>query len=85
MKSPMRVAVTGAAGQLAYGLIFRIASGQLFGEDQPLHLNLLEIPTAMSALRGVVMELDDCAFPLLASINATDRAGEAFDGINWAI
>ena len=85
MKSPMRVTITGAAGQLAYSLIFRIASGQLFGEDQPLHIHLLEIPTAMSALRGVVMELDDCAFPLLKSIKPTDRAEDAFDGANWAI
>ena len=85
MKSPMRVTITGAAGQLAYSLIFRIASGQLFGEDQPLHIHLLEIPTAMSALRGVVMELNDCAFPLLKSIKPTDRAEDAFDGANWAI
>ena len=61
MKSPMRVAVTGAAGQLAYALIFRVASGQVFGADQPVHLSLLEIPDAMNALRGVVMELDDWA------------------------
>lgn len=85
MKAPIRVAITGAAGQLAYSLIFRVASGEVFGEDQPLHLNLLEIPAAMKALGGVAMELDDCAFPLVKGIKPTDNADEAFDGVNWGL
>jgi malate dehydrogenase len=85
MKSPIRVAITGAAGQLAYSLIFRVASGEMFGADQPLHLQLLEIPPAMKALNGVAMELDDCAYPLLQSIGLTDKAEEAFDGIDWGL
>jgi malate dehydrogenase len=85
MKTPIRVAVTGAAGQLAYSLIFRVASGEVFGADQPLHLNLLEITPAMKALNGVAMELDDCAYPLLKSINPSDKAEEAFAGINWGL
>ncbi|MCH8074362.1 MAG: malate dehydrogenase [SAR324 cluster bacterium] len=85
MKSPIRVAVTGAAGQLAYSLIFRIASGGVFGMDQPLQMNLLEIPPAMKALTGVAMELDDCAFPLLKAMVLTDKAEEAFDGISWGL
>jgi malate dehydrogenase len=85
MKSPIRVAVTGAAGQLAYSLIFRVASGEVFGADQPIHLNLLEITPAMNALKGVAMELDDCAYPLLKSITLTDKADEAFNGINWGL
>ena len=85
MKAPIRVAITGAAGQLAYSLIFRVASGEMFGGDQPLHLNLLEIPPAMKALNGVAMELDDCAYPLLQSINVTDNAEAAFDGILWGL
>ena len=85
MSNPIRVAVTGAAGQIAYSILFRIASGQLFGKDRPVHLNLLEIPPAMNALAGVVMELEDCAFPTLASITATDNPEVAFDGINWAV
>src|SRR4051812_18338227 len=71
MKSPVRVAVTGPAGQIGYSLLFRIASGAMLGPDQPVILHLLEIPQAMDALRGVVMELDDCAFPLLAGTVAT--------------
>jgi malate dehydrogenase len=85
MKSPIRVAITGAAGQLAYSLIFRVASGEVFGADQPLHLNLLEIPPAMKALGGVAMELDDCAYPLLRGLTLTDKADEAFDGIHWGL
>jgi malate dehydrogenase len=85
MKSPIRVAVTGAAGQLAYNLLFRVASGEVFGIDQPIHLHLLEIPPAMNALKGVVMELEDCAYPLVQSIRATDQAEQAFDGIGWAL
>ena len=85
MKDPIRVAITGAAGQLAYALVFRVASGKVFGDDQPLHLNLLEIPPAMKALEGVVMELDDCAFPLLRSIDSSDDPKAAFDGISWGL
>src|SRR3970040_716372 len=85
MKAPIRVAITGAAGQLAYSLIFRVASGEVFGADQPLHLHLLEIAPAMKALGGVAMELDDCSYPLLRGIVATDNAEEAFNGINWGL
>lgn len=84
-KQVIRVAVTGAAGQIGYALLFRIASGSMFGPDQPVALNLLELPQAESALRGVVMELDDCAFPLLADVVATTDQGEAFRGVNWAL
>ena len=65
MKSPVRITVTGAAGQISYSLLFRIASGQMLGPDQPVSLQLLEVPQAMNALEGVAMELDDCAFPLV--------------------
>jgi malate dehydrogenase len=85
MTQPVRVAVTGAAGQIGYSLIFRIASGQLLGPNQPVSLHLLEITPALDALRGVVMELRDCAFPLLHDIVATDRADEAFDGAQVAL
>ncbi|WP_130470147.1 malate dehydrogenase [Candidatus Magnetaquicoccus inordinatus] len=85
MSKPIRVAVSGAAGQIAYNLLFRIASGQLFGKEQQVHLSLLEIPQAMTALTGVVMELEDCAFPSLAGIDISDQADVAFDGINWAL
>ena len=85
MKSPIRVAITGAAGQLAYSLIFRVASGEVFGADQPMHLSLLEITPAMNALRGVVMELEDCAYPTLKSVSMSDKADEAFNGVNWAL
>ena len=77
--SPARVAVTGAAGQIGYSLLFRIASGALLGPDQPVILQLLEITPALGALEGVVMELDDCAFPLLAGVTITDDANVAFD------
>lgn len=84
MSSPVRVAVTGAAGQIGYALLFRIASGQMFGPDTPVELRLLEITPALGALEGVAMELDDCAFPLLAGIEMSDQAETAFDGINVA-
>jgi malate dehydrogenase len=77
--------VTGAAGQIGYALLFRIASGQLLGPEQPVALRLLEIPEAMKAVQGVIMELDDCAFPLLAGVDAFDDATKAFDGVNVAL
>ncbi len=85
MSNPVRVTVTGAAGQIGYSLVFRIASGQLLGPDQPVDLRLLEIPQAMGALEGVAMELTDCAFPLLTGLDLHDDAGEAFDGVNIAL
>ncbi len=85
MKTPVRVAITGAAGQISYSLLFRIAAGQMLGEDQPVILQLLEIPPAMDALSGVVMELDDCAFPLVQGIVATDSPDEAFKDIDYAL
>ena len=83
--TPIRVAVTGAAGQIGYSLLFRIASGSMFGPEQPVILHLLEIEPALPALSGVVMELDDCAFPLLRGIVATSNLDEAFRGVNWAL
>ena len=80
MKTPVRVAITGAAGQISYSIIFRIASGDMLGKDQPVILQLLEIPPAMNALKGVVMELNDCAFPLVAGIIPTDDPNVAFKG-----
>jgi malate dehydrogenase len=85
MKDPVRVAVTGAAGQIGYALVFRIASGQMLGDDQPVVLQLLEIPQAVGALDGVRMELDDCALPLLAGVVGTDDADRAFEGANYAL
>jgi malate dehydrogenase len=85
MKTPIKVAVTGAAGQIGYALLFRIASGQMFGTDQPLTLHLIEIPDALGALDGVVMELHDCAFPLLESVIPTADLNEGFRDINWAL
>jgi len=85
MKSPVRVAVTGAAGQISYSLIFRIAAGDMLGKDQPVILQLLEIPPAMKALEGVVMELNDCAFPLVAGIVTTDDPNVAFKDIEYAL
>lgn len=82
MAQPVRVAVTGGAGQIGYALAFRIASGQMLGADTPVALRLLEIPPAMDAARGVLMEIDDCAFPLVADTLATDDAEEAFDGVD---
>jgi malate dehydrogenase len=83
--TPVRVAVTGAAGQIGYGIVFRIASGQLLGPEQPIALSLLEIPQAMPALDGVAMELTDCAFPLLTELDLHDNADDAFDGVNVAL
>lgn len=85
MKTPMRVAVTGAAGNIGYALVFRIANGDLFGPDQPVILQMLEITQALGALQGVAMELDDCAFPLLADMVLTDDANVAFKDVNWAM
>jgi len=85
MKEPIRVAVTGAAGQIGYALLFRIASGAMFGPNQPVALNLIEIPPALGALEGVVMELDDCAFPLVTDIVQTADLSEGFRGVNWAL
>ena len=86
MKKPaIRIAVTGAAGQIGYALLFRIASGALFGPDQPIKLNLIEIPNAIKRLKGVLMELDDCAFPLLEEIVATTDLNEGFKEVNWAL
>ena len=85
MKSPVKVAITGAAGQIAYSLIFRIASGSMLGPDQPVILQLLDIPDAMEKLKGTVMEVDDCAFPLVAGTVATSDANEAFDGTDYAL
>jgi malate dehydrogenase len=85
VSNPVRVTVTGAAGQIGYSLVFRIASGQLLGPDQPIDLRLLEIPPAMGALEGVAMELVDCAFPLLAGLDLHDNPDEAFDGVNVAL
>ncbi len=85
MKKPARVTVTGAAGQISYSLLFRIASGQMLGPDQPVRLQLLEVTPAMKALAGVVMELDDCAFPLVDSIDITDDPNVAFKDTNYAL
>ncbi|QOD12352.1 malate dehydrogenase [Psychrobacter sp. 28M-43] len=85
MKQPLRVAVTGAAGNISYAMLFRIASGEMLGKDQPIILQLLEITPALDALKGVVMELEDCAFPLLAGIVQTDDANVAFKDIDYAL
>ena len=85
MKQPIRVAVTGAAGNISYAMLFRIASGEMLGKDQPVILQLLEITPALDALNGVVMELQDCAFPLLADIIQTDDAKVAFKDIDYAL
>jgi len=84
-KRPVHVTVTGAAGQIGYALLFRIASGELLGPDQPIVLRLLEIEPAMKALEGVAMELDDCAYPLLNDMVLTHKVEEAFDGTSWAL
>src|SRR5579875_2875622 len=84
-RAPVHVTITGAAGQIGYALVFRVASGQLIGDDQPVVLHLLEIEPAMKALEGVVMELDDCAFPLLRDVVATSDLKQAFDGVSWAL
>src|SRR5438094_9837021 len=83
--TPVRVAVTGAAGQIGYAILFRIASGQLLGPDTPVHLSLLEIPDAVKAAEGTAMELDDCAFPLLAGVDIYDDANKAFDRVQIAL
>jgi malate dehydrogenase len=83
--SPVRVAVTGAAGQIGYAILFRIASGQLLGPDTPVHLSLLEIPDALKAVEGTAMELDDCAFPLLSGVDITDDPNKGFDGVSIAL
>lgn len=85
MKQPVRVAVTGAAGQIGYALLFRIANGDLLGKDQPVILNLLDLPVAQKALTGVIMELNDCAFPLLAGVEPTDDPNKAFKDIDIGI
>jgi malate dehydrogenase len=85
MKNPIQVAVTGAAGHIGYALLFRIASGQMFGSDQPLKLHLVEIPAVLRALEGAVMELNDCAFPLLESVIPTADLDEGFRDVNWAL
>lgn len=84
-KSPIRIAVTGAAGNIGYALLFRIASGQMFGPDQPVALNLIEIEPGMDALKGVAMELDDCAFPLLTEIVQTSDLSVGFKDVDWAL
>lgn len=84
-KQPIRIAVTGAAGNIGYALVFRIASGAMFGPDQPVALNLIEIPPALDALKGVCMELDDCAFPLLKDVVATTDLEAGFKDVNWAL
>ena len=83
--TPLKVAVTGAAGQIGYSLLFRLASGSLLGPDRPIELRLLEIEPALKALEGVVMELDDCAFPLLAGVEIGSDASKIFDGTNLAL
>ena len=85
MPKPIRVAVTGAAGQIAYNLIFEILNGDMLGAEQPVSLSLLEIPVAMEALRGLAMEIEDCAFPLLAGLELTSDPAEAFKDVDWAL
>ncbi|RXZ45534.1 malate dehydrogenase [Crenobacter cavernae] len=85
MKAPVRVAVTGAAGQIGYSLLFRIASGEMLGKDQPVILQLLDLPQAQAAVKGVMMELEDCAFPLLAGMLATDDPNVAFKDVQYAL
>ncbi len=85
MKAPVRVAVTGAAGQISYSLLFRIAAGEMLGKDQPVILQMLEITPAMNALKGVAMELDDCSFPLLAGMVQTDDPNVAFKDVDYAL
>ncbi|MGZ5553480.1 MAG: malate dehydrogenase, partial [Chthoniobacterales bacterium] len=85
MNTPIKVAITGAAGQIGYSLLFRVASGALFGPEQPVALHLIEIPPVLDALKGVVMELDDCAFPLLKNVVPTTDLNEGFRDVNWAL
>src|SRR5947208_998014 len=84
MKKPIRVAVTGAGGQIGYSLVFRLVSGETFGPDQPVHLCMLELPAAIKSAEGTAMEVEDCGFPTLDGITVTDDANKAFDGIHWA-
>ncbi len=85
MKKRIKVAITGAAGNIGYAILFRVASGQMFGPDVELELQLLELEQALGSLRGTIMELDDCAFPLLKAVSYTSDAGEAMRGVNWAV
>ena len=85
MRTPVRIAITGAAGQIGYSLVFRIASGAMLGTDQPVILQLLDLPAAMKGLEGVAMELDDCAFPLLHSLEISDNAKTAFNACDYAL
>ena len=85
MTTPIRVAVTGAGGQIGYALLFRLASGGAFGPNQPVILQLLDLTAILPSLSGTLMELEDCAFPLLAGFKATDVAEEAFEGADWVI
>ena len=85
MKPPVRVAVTGAAGQIAYSLLFRISSGEMLGQDQPIILQLLEITPALKALQGVVMEINDCAYPLVQDVVQTDDVNTAFKDVSYAL
>src|SRR5438046_4560826 len=85
MTSPIKIAVTGAAGQIGYSLVFRIAFGAMFGPERPIALSLIEIPNSLGELEGVVMELHDCAFPLLKSITPTADLDEGFRDVNWAL
>src|SRR5881628_2451951 len=83
--TPIRIAVTGAAGAIGYSILFRIAAGELFGMNQPIVLHLVDIEQALPVLQGVVMELDDCAYPLLKGIVATSNLEQGFRGVNWAL
>lgn len=85
MTKPIRVAVTGAAGQIGYSLLFRIAAGELFGPDTPVHLSLVELPMGVKAAEGTAMELVDCAFPTLAGVDIYDNPESGFEGVNWAL
>ncbi len=85
MKAPIRVAVTGAAGQIGYSMLFRLASGEVFGKDQPVRLHLVELPAAIKGCEGTAMELEDCAFPTLDGIEISDNPEKGFQGINWAL
>jgi malate dehydrogenase len=85
VKKPIHVAVTGAAGQIGYSLLFRIASGEVFGADQPVHLHLVELPMAVKAAEGTAMEIEDCGFSTLAGITIADNPEQGFDGVNWAL
>ncbi|MGB0361156.1 MAG: lactate/malate family dehydrogenase, partial [Endozoicomonas sp.] len=85
MKQPVRIAVTGAAGNISYSLLFKIAAGEMLGADQPVILQLVEIPQAMDKLRGVAMELEDCAFPLVHGISLHDNPFDGFRGIHYAM